>query len=312
MIVALLLLGCFPRVEAPTTDTSIDPSPDTGDTDSGTDSGRDSGRDTGTDTGRDSGRDTGADSGQDSGEDTGSSDPACVPDLEVGARVGDAIATGTCVDDDAAGSCGNRSSPDAIVRWTAPTAGEWTLDTVGSASEDTVLYVLETDCREEIACDDDYFGGWSSVTLSMPAGASVLLGVEGGDWTLNAWQGECADANIGGELALEGDSTGADTDFTASCQPGYGADVVLRWVAPSTGNWRFSTEGSAYDTILVLNAGGCEGAEIGCGDDTDQPGDSSALWSTVTASLRAGDVVFVGIGGYMGDVGNWVLSVDRI
>jgi hypothetical protein len=184
---------------------------------------------------------------------------------------------------------------------------------VGSASEDTVLFVLDTDCREEIACDDDFFAGWSSVTLSMPAGASVLLGVEGGDWTLNAWQGECADANIGGELELEGDSTGADTDFSASCQPDYAADVVLRWVAPSTGMWRFRTEGSSYDTVLVLRAGGCAGAEIGCGDDTETTSsDSSALWSTVTASLRAGDVVFVGIGGYSGDTGSWVLAIDRI
>jgi len=74
--------------------------------------------------------------------------------------------------------------------------------------------------------------------------------------------------------------------------------------------WRFSTEGSDYDTVLALRGGACDGDEIACGDDTEV-GTTDYTYSTVTASVREGDVVFIGIGGYDGDSGDWVLDIAR-
>ncbi len=307
LIAPLALLACFPRLTPDAVkDDTTDLTPDTANTGELGDTAEP------VDTADSGDTDTGGDTSLDTGE-----PPACEAELDAARREGDAIATGTPSVDDVDGSCGTQGASDSVVRWTAPRAGAWVLDTVGSTAEDTVLFALGDDCSGEIACDDDWLDGWSSLDLTMAAGQSVLLGVEGGAWTLNAWQGSCVDTNIGSLDGVTGDNAGLTTELSASCGRGYASDYVLRWVAPSAGVWQFTTERSTFDTILVVldgegsGAADCSGAELACGDDTGE-GSASQTWSTVSLSLRAGDVIFLGIGGYEGDTGTWELTATRL
>lgn len=308
-MIGLLLLGCFPRIDAPlTTDTGVDGSAITGDSGGADTASVDTADPADT-------SDTGAppDSGDtaDTGTppdtaDTGGAD--CVIDDDLGAVEGDAIVSGVTAGDAVEGSCGGEGQSDTVLAWTAPRAGSWTLDTVGSAG-DTVLWAFATECGSEIACDDDSFDIWSALTLDMTAGQTILLGIEGGEWTVNIWSGACVDANIGGSDAIEGNTEGLDTTLSVpeGCSSAYGTDVVLRWVAPTRGLWVFDTEGSGFDTVLSLRPPSCTAAATVCSDDATASG-TSVRWSQVSQFLDAGEVVFLSVGGYDGDSGDYVLT----
>jgi hypothetical protein len=77
------------------------------------------------------------------------------------------------------GSCGGGSAPDVVLRWVAPTAGLWTIDTLGS-DFDTVLYVRSASCTgEEVGCNDDASGTTSAVTLEAAPGQVFFIIVDG-------------------------------------------------------------------------------------------------------------------------------------
>ncbi len=81
------------------------------------------------------------------------------------------------------GSCGGRGSPEAAFTWTAPTAGTYTFDTVGS-TYDTVLYVRDGMCvGAELGCNDDGAGInlLSRVTARLAEGQMVTIFVDGYD-----------------------------------------------------------------------------------------------------------------------------------
>ena len=80
--------------------------------------------------------------------------------------------------DDQAGSCGGGTAEDVVAQWTAPAAGLYTFDTVGSAY-DTVLYVLDDCGGAELACNDDSAGLQSSLQVNLLAGQSVRVVVDG-------------------------------------------------------------------------------------------------------------------------------------
>ncbi len=105
---------------------------------------------------------------------------AC-PDVDLGVRTGDAVATGTVASTGATffASCA-RSGRDALIVWTATVGGSYTIDTNGSAY-DTVLHVRDGRCAgAEIACDDDGGDGYlSEVTLELAAGQTVTIVVSG-------------------------------------------------------------------------------------------------------------------------------------
>jgi hypothetical protein len=74
--------------------------------------------------------------------------------------------------------------------FTAPADGTYTFDTVGSLY-DTVLYVLDGCEGAELDCDDDSaVGTQSEVVLTLTAGQTVIVVVDGfssnsGDYVLN-------------------------------------------------------------------------------------------------------------------------------
>ena len=79
---------------------------------------------------------------------------------------------------------------DHVILWTAPAAGTYRFDTVGSGL-DTVLALYDPQCLEELACDDDSGEGFTSVVeRRLDQGEQVAVVVGGfrgrnGLWQLN-------------------------------------------------------------------------------------------------------------------------------
>ena len=154
-------------------------------------------------------------------------------------------------------------------------------------------------------CALPIFGDASQVSVTVGSGDVVVVGVEAaGAWTLSAWEGDCPEYSIGQETGVVGSTSAAEETYTSECGSVQAA-ITLRWVAPSSGTWTFSTSGSSFDTILSLRENTCDGAEISCDDDVS----TSELTSEVTTSVSAGDVVTIVIGGYEGDSGAYELAI---
>ncbi len=78
------------------------------------------------------------------------------------------------------GNCGGRvGSGDFIAQFTAPHAGNWEFNTIGSGY-DTVLSILQGVCSgSELRCNDDNAGLQSSIDLWLDAGQTVTVVVDG-------------------------------------------------------------------------------------------------------------------------------------
>jgi hypothetical protein len=125
---------------------------------------------------------------------------------EPSTTTGDGVVESTTVGetDDFFGSCAlfdwtdGHLGYDIAVSWTPPSSGDYCIDTNGSAMLDTVLYVIDEHCSEELACDDDGGDGSdSALTLSAAAGTDYLIVVNesratsGGEFVLNINEGTC-------------------------------------------------------------------------------------------------------------------------
>lgn len=106
---------------------------------------------------------------------------AC-PDRDLGMSTGASVATGLVGDSGGTffASCA-LSGRDVLLRWRAPQAGVWRLDTMGS-DYDTVLALRDGDCTgPELACSDDVGGGnyTSQVLTTLRAGQVVTVVISG-------------------------------------------------------------------------------------------------------------------------------------
>jgi len=100
---------------------------------------------------------------------------------------------------------------------------------------------------------------------------------------------------------------GTDAHGAASCAMGGGSgspDLVYAFVAPRAGTYRFSTEGTGFDTVLTVFRGA---DEIGCNDDVA----SGTLTSLVSVDLGACDEVRIVVDGFSGSTsGDFTLAVS--
>ncbi len=86
--------------------------------------------------------------------------------------------------------CPDDGSPDYVFEFTAPADGSYTFDLQGS-DYDTVLFVQDAACGgSELACNDDFFGLQSSVSVNLTQDQTVMVVVSGfqgnsGNFTLN-------------------------------------------------------------------------------------------------------------------------------
>ena len=234
--------------------------------------------------------------------------PAECWDMESNGDLGFQIATGSAMGNEGQGSCDTANTADTFIHWTAPSTDTFVFDTVGSTADTTLWVVADTCEGTEIACNKDTLGTDSQVSVSLNRGDEIVIAVEAaGSWVLSAWQGECPDYSIGSEPAITG-TTAAGTDYTSSiCTANPMSAVSFRWVAPSSATWTFSSEGSDFDTLLMLEEDTCGGVEIDCNDDYVS---ASYGYSLVSTYLNAGEVVAVILGGYEGETGTYVLNIS--
>ncbi len=78
---------------------------------------------------------------------------------------------------------------------------------------------------------------------------------------------------------------------------GAAPDVAFQWTAPRAGRYDISTEGSAFDTVLTVRRGGCDGGGdvLACNDDV-----SGSRQARVTVELAACETVLIVVDGFSG------------
>jgi len=172
-----------------------------------------------------------------------------------------------------------------------------------------------------LACNDDLYGGGnrpvagrSGLHHDLEADETVLVVVDGMPaararvrLAIYADGAECGAVDLGeqlGEAVAAGSNVGAPTVLTASCA-GAARTRLFTFAAPEDGAYLFDTFGSSFDTALFARAGACGPEEVGCNDDTD------GLQSQVRLELVAGQVVTLGVGGFWGNTGDFVLNIRQ-
>ncbi len=169
-------------------------------------------------------------------------EPAC-PETTL-ALVGEAAVAGnTCAsgDVDAAASCGGANTGgDYSVEFTATADGTYTFDTAALATTfDTVLYARDTCGGTEIACNDDFIGTRSEISLEMAAGQTVTIYISGfgtncGDFELDVAYTPpiidvCGDGAVGATEECDDSNLVAGDGCDAACE------VETGWVCPTGG-----------------------------------------------------------------------------
>lgn len=108
-----------------------------------------------------------------------------------------------------------------------------------------------------------------------------------------------------GTSVASGTTSGGGNDLSGSCGGSSAEDLAFTWTAPAADTYTFSTDGSAYDTILVVGEGTCAGlTELDCDDDSGE-----STQSLLTATLAAGDVVVIDVDGYASNAGSFELNI---
>jgi uncharacterized protein YkwD len=100
-------------------------------------------------------------------------------------------------------------------------------------------------------------------------------------------------------LSMEANTAGGTDQFSdASCAMGGGGgapDLAFQWTAPRAGLYQISTAGSAFDTLLTVRRGGCDGTELlACNDDVS----NAERQARVTVELAACETVLIVVDGF--------------
>ncbi|MDC0680585.1 MXAN_6577-like cysteine-rich protein [Sorangium atrum] len=199
-------------------------------------------------------------------------------------------------------ACSMSDSPEVSYSFTAPIAGRYTFDTLGSTFN-TVLHVHDGSCTgASLGCNDDAEGSYQSqVSTPLAQGQTAVVVVDGasgkhGAYTLNV-SGSPAPPCPANALEPVVPQTVRGTtldrsDFAAApCGKVGGAEVAYGFTAPSDGLYVFDTFGSSFDTLVHVHAGTCGGEVLGCNDNT------TGLQSRVVVPLVAGQETVVVVDG---------------
>ncbi|WP_437984165.1 MXAN_6577-like cysteine-rich protein [Sorangium sp. So ce117] len=213
-------------------------------------------------------------------------------------------------------ACVAAGSSERVYRFTPSVAGTYTLDTVGSTF-DTAIGVLGATTCAQLACNDDIATGvaQSRVRAVLEAGQQVLIVVTGfdggeGDFTLNMAKADppkCPGWAIDAALptTVTGNTEHSGDAIRPSCGGADSPDASYIFTAPAAGTYVFDTFGSAFNTILELHDGACDGDVLTCSDDSREGSQSRA-----TVELDAGQKVVAVIDGFEGARGPYKLNVD--
>ncbi|MBL9149129.1 MAG: hypothetical protein JNM94_10595 [Phycisphaerae bacterium] len=232
---------------------------------------------------------------------------------------------------------------DIWYRWVAPYDGKLALTTCGQVDFDTVIAVYSSifdgvcACPGGIftsflGCNDDTCGSDAALEIDMDAGRcySIRLGGYGftnpeeGQGTMHLRAIKVGDrCDIAHDLPsvnfqiVDGTNAG-DTWIQAdptSCAQDDTIDEWYRFVMPCQGSVTISTcnAGTDYDTTLAVFSGCGSGQQIACNDDSTDPGcqlDGNNLKSTVTVNAAGGEVLYIRVSGFLGEVGTFEMTID--
>jgi hypothetical protein len=236
----------------------------------------------------------------------GEAPDACQPAAD-GGTVPATLAGAIEETDGLAPSCASAAAPEVLFAFTAPVAGLYEFDTIGSEVTDTIVAVLDgaTCAGAEIACVDDVGDELAArASVALEAGQQVLVAVE--SWDLDRGEVEvtvreaddlaqvCDAAALTGGLPLSAaaDVSSAPSRIEPSCATfGSAGETLFAFTAPATARYRFDTAGSTADTIVQVLDGSCAGAELGCNDDPSE----ALLAAMVEVELAAGQTVIVNV-----------------
>jgi subtilisin family serine protease len=195
----------------------------------------------------------------------------------------------------------------AVGRNLAPLArgfAEVTLESNEPGSSRMLGVLVETPCEPDcrgIVCGPDPACG-TTCGRCAPEFACTNAG------TCAPFGSGCPAADLGSALgsAVVSGTTAGPSRLATSCGGELGADVAFAWTAPRPGRYVFSTEGSAFDTILSVRHEGCDSSEIACNDDTLD------LTSSVIVELDAGEPVTAVVDGFDGARGAFSLGIHAL
>jgi hypothetical protein len=144
-------------------------------------------------------------------------------------------------------------------------------------------------------------GGAAGGSGGMPVGGTPvggeIAGGAGGEGGAGGAGGstvptdECGEGVAVGVLTLDGDSgvyegqTGGEDTFFASCTPPEqaGSEGVVKFTAPTAGYWRFTSEGTVWDSVVYALEDCNDGfTELTCNDDISDGDNSSSILLEMT------------------------------
>jgi len=140
-------------------------------------------------------------------------------------------------------------------------------------------------------------------TVNLTAG-EIVEGINfGNQYQPTSQHNECPDAVVVDYGVSYSDSTSdsTGTDIT-TCTDNDAKDVWHRFTPSVTGRYLVSLQGSGYDTSLAV-FDDCGGTELACNDDYYD------LQSRVIVDLAIGEVYYIRVSGYDGDMGSYTLTV---
>ena len=219
-----------------------------------------------------------------------------------------------------AGDAGGKS---IWYRWTAPSSGTATFDTVGS-SFDTLLGIYtggSVGALTTIASNDDIGSGNLQSRASFPAIAGTVyrIAVDGYgtnygsvvlNWSVSVPVGNDSFASAYTITGSSGVTNGNNTTATQEAgEPDHGGNpggksIWYSWTAPNSNPVIFDTLGSGFDTLLGVYTGVSVGALtlVGGNDDT-----ATNVQSVVSFTPVSGTVYRIAVDGFNGSSGNVIL-----
>lgn len=148
------------------------------------------------------------------------------------------------------------------------------------------------ECVPDGVADVSGSGGASSTTSAdSPTTSNDPPATSEDGGTSSGVDDSCVEVDLGSSLGTvdSRNFSQEDDDWSPSCEPADGNDVIYAFVAPAPGDYRFRAAGPLTSVIVSLRES-CSGSELACGVNTFDP-----FSSTVVHTLGQDERVIVSV-----------------